>query len=446
MITIKQLQQQLPHHLQNALASWNIKDTLDFPLALNVKMPTEHALDNAHLSFRFFDFNCINQGIIEVESKQSSNTDSQHFCLTIDKLNIKGLYAIDAKQAPIIDFDVGGNLMPFDTDANQLNEDNTTETQASFTPPQQMSFIIQARVQRVKLNSTENGRKLLAKFDEHNDVYNEMYKTNPTVIRFWKEGGIVAQMCKFTSDAVANNTEVNPSEETQTFGEGDNKTSYNAHAFLQATTLMSACLFHPDNDSGKYAKAGNAVHDMIKWMATTNNQQTQTTAMKPVNIYQAVETYEGSLSLTTTAEAYNMFSQGEGNGDEAMTIAKENGWKVYNEHERKVIKYVTTESQIKEEKLPACLWQGDCEAILSDIIIKFTVAKNNQQISIEQIESRAFDFSVDDKKWQGEAANIARERFAQLHFIRNLIQQQLSKGIEQVVTDSLNQLADNKEQ
>ena len=135
----------IPTRLSQSLALGGIKDTPAFPLALNVTMPKEHALDHANLNFRFYDFSCSSQGDIRTEEVSSNHEGYRKLHITLDQVDVKGRYAIEAVQTPVVDLDVGGTLMPFNSEFNRPKPAGADEGTGIFNDQQKTEYLDQAR-------------------------------------------------------------------------------------------------------------------------------------------------------------------------------------------------------------------------------------------------------------------------------------------------------------
>ncbi|MCY4045400.1 MAG: hypothetical protein OXE99_09990 [Cellvibrionales bacterium] len=436
--------------IKQALDSLAIEDTPNFPLALNVNLPDDHVLDHGNVSFRFKDFRLTNEGQVSIHAKASKHSGYQSIKLCIDRMQLTGCYAIDALQTDAVDLDLGGTLMPFDSEFNRpFNRPRpagTDEGTGFFSDDQKTEYLDQAREQRTRLMDTANGQQIMGVYDEHEEVYTEMFQSSAAVRATWQQGNVTADMASHTSDAIKADTAINPAPEDKMFGEGFYQMGYNNNALIQQVTLATACMaaakkasdlpVDADLPDNKYSKAALAASQFKQTVATTGNTEDQTQSMTSSEVFTTVDTHSGDVPQMTLAELNNMQSQSKGTGGSAAAMeAEQKGWIVLSEVERAQMRDIMTRCYAEfceyDAREPQLLWQGDCSASLSGIEVNVQFSEASGDFAIESVILPVFDFELDDAHWQGEAADIARSRLAQVHFVRSLIHEKIVSALKE---------------
>ncbi|WP_263081080.1 hypothetical protein [Endozoicomonas sp. Mp262] len=441
----------IPTQLKKTLETRGIKDTPAFPLALNVTMPEDYGVDHANLTFRFFNLACSCPGAVRAVEEKADNPSYKKLTLSLEQVQIAGQYAIEAVEAPKVDLDLGGTLMPYDSVFNKPRPAGADQGSGIFNDQQKNEYLDQAREQRTRLMDTPNGQKLMGVYDGHEEVYTEMFQNSNAVRTTWQQGNVTADMASHTSDAIKNDTTVNPPPEDKMFGEGFYQMGYNNNALVQQVTLATACMAAakktdnlaadadlPDN---KYSQAALAASQFKQLVADTGNTQDQTKAMTSSEVYTTVDSHSGDVPKMTLAELNNMQSQSKGSGGGAAAVAeaRENGWYILSEQERSQMRTIMDRCYAEfceyDERKPQPLWQGACSASIPGVEVSVLIGKASNEVIVEAVELPVFDFELDDSGWEGEAGAIARERLSQIHFVRSLIHEQVTKCLELATLD-----------
>ena len=238
------------------------------------------------------------------------------------------------------------------------------------------------------------------------------------------------------------------------FGEGFFQMGYNNNALIQQVTLATACMaaakkadnLPSDSDlpDNKYSQAALAASQFKQTVATTGNTQDDTKSMTSSEVYNTVETHSGDVPQMTLDELNNMQSQAKGSGGGAAAReAEQNGWHILSEQERTQIRSIMDRCYAEfceyDERLPVSVWEGGCHTSILGVQISVLISENSSEIVVEQVELPVFDFELDDAHWQGEAADIARDRLSQIHFVRSLLHEQISKSLEQATLEAIRQ-------
>jgi hypothetical protein len=432
--------------LKAELVSSGIKDTPAFPLALNVKMPEAHELDNANLTFRFFDFSCSSSGDIQVSLFESEHSGYRKMKICIEHLDILGRYAIEAMEVPVIDLDLGGTLMPFNSEFNRPRPAGANEGTGVFNEEQKAEYLDNAREQRTRLMDVSNGQQLMGVYDAHEEVFTEMFQTSNAVRRTWQEGNITAEMASHTSKAIKQDSTINPPPQEKKFGRGFKKLGYNNNSFRQQLSLATACMAKAKqteglpNDAGmpenKYSQAALAAANFKQVVSDTGNAADSTTPKTASQVYADVENHSGNVPQMTLEQLNNMQSQSmkPGGGAAAVAEAEEKGWYILSEAERTQMRSMMdccyAEFCAFDERKPLPLWEGTCSTSICGTEISVLLSESTSEVIVEQIELPVFDFELDDSQWQGKAAEVARERLSQIHFVCSLLHTQISNFLE----------------
>lgn len=447
------IENELPDLLKKEISNIDIKDTPSFPLALNVPMPEDHELDNADLSFRFHGFSCTNRGKISLSRVETDGKIGFRVCL--DHIRVNGQYTVDAKYAPVINLDTGGTLMPYDSEFNRPRPAGAEEGTGYFDQARKDEFLYQARENRERLMDTENGRAMMSVYNEHKDTYTEIFETSNNVRKTWQQGNTTAEMASHTSEAIkkANETKmsINPPPEEKKFGEGFYKMGYNNNAFVQQVTIASACIAKakqvvgravgdeaPDN---KYSRAAMAVLDFKQAIGDqTGNTQEKTKPMTGTNVFDTVRSAKDSMPKMTLHQLNNIHSQAGGKG---VDEARENGLYILTESERRLMNIIMVRCYADfcelDDIVPVQLWQGVCEADILGAEISIIPAGEAFHVTVDL---PVFDFEINDSQWQGKTAEIVRERFHHMYFIRSLMHERISGSIKSAVINAMNRIRD----
>jgi hypothetical protein len=428
--------------------TFKIKDTVEYPLAFNIEMPPNYHFDNGNISFRFVDFVCsVIQDVDLVDSECFESGNQVNIGLQLHQLTIKGKYIISAMQAPKIGMDVGGNMRDFDEDDSPLMEAGADEGNTEkFSPEEQKAFLENARAQRTRLMDTPNGRALMEQYDEHDEIYNEVFIRSEAMRRSWQRNGAVAEMAKDTHVALIENGVINPPESVKKYG----KKSYNTNAFLQQVALVRSTyelgkkkdpqgLLRADS---KYAKAAMAALDFEKHVKNSGNAETKVKPFTKELTFQHINGANGLISETTVDELENLMSQSNGEGGAEEAAAK--NWVVLTSLQRQAMRewnLINLAQEAREQTQTRCeLWMGDCIAVIKNtsLNIQLLIDEHGQVTILKtDVNLPAFEFDIDDAAWTGEAGNIVRERLAQLYFVKSLVAQQVEQGIQDIFNRSV---------
>jgi len=440
--------------LHEALASADhplrLKDTPDFPLAFNVPMPDWFQFPNGNVSARFEQFAVTGFDTPELDSAASQQSDGRlRLALRWDEMQVTGRYSIGAKEAPVVTMDTAGNLLDFDEDIGT----GGAESEDPIPEDTKGKMIGQAREERERLRDTPNGQKLIGQYQEHNEVYNEVFLspvTGPQARRIWREDGATKEMSLDTQKALSaderDRTPVNPKKEARTYGEKN--VSYNENAFRQQLMMVTnslladpnANLLEPPDPDSKYTKASLAAMTFSKAVDETGNSKTQVTEMTGEQVHQSVAVAK-EPPPSSTDELANMMAQGMRDGGEEAEIASSNNWRILDEEDRLWVRQLIYAAQknraMSETAVLTQLWSGDCGAQFSgaEATIELVFEGGRWKIDSINVILPAFEFDLDDSHWSGEAAEVVRERLAEMSFVRSLLHERIRVGLADLLKE-----------
>lgn len=442
--------------LRNERHTLRIKDTAEYPLAFNVEMPEGHPYRNANISFRFDHFIGSGMSNTRIDKDRSFvDGDGIRICLEWKEIKIKAKYAINVREAPLIDLDTAGTLLAFNDQRDLLLTAGADAGNApGLQPEEQQAFLDNARKQRTRLMDTPNGQQLMGIYNEHNEVYNEVFVNSEAARTTWQADGATAEMAKDTHAAVQNNGVVNSGSRTYAGG-----VSYNSNAFVQQLNIcVNTANADPDfnpwdpnakpDPNSKYIKASLAALSFGKAVNTTGNDDKKVTPLKAEDVYTHVNNFAQPAPKTDIGELQNILSQGNNpaGGDEAA----EKGWMILDEEQRKMVRrwiHMGIRQKANAKSSPSSpLWEGDCTAFIrnSSVMIDLAYQPGNAKADLKSTrpDLPVFEFEIDDAAWTGTAATIVRERLGRLYFIKSLIASQVAAGIRTIaalaVADAFN--------
>jgi len=424
----------------------DLDDTPAYPLARTVQMPTGYGYETGAFSFRMADLQLHGASHLK-ECASESGADRVRINLTLTDLCLRGRYSVEVKPDPIIDLDTAGNLMDLPPEACRPGMGGADSVPGTLDP-QKEEWLNQARVEREKLRATDNGQKLLALHQEHNETYDEVFRTNAALVPLWRAGGATKEMAGDTHGAVQADAVVNSANKIYT---GD--VTYNSNAFTQQLNVASACLWtDPDFNpmtgppaESKYVAASKAALSFGKGVGTTTNNTKDTVQeLKPSEVHTTVENHDGTLPEVTDDEAAQVAMEaGPGGADADIHL----GWVVIDEADRKRLRhlYEATMKQKAEDNsiVGTPLFEGRCEARIDaveacvELILKEREEGNRVSAVSARVQLPAFELDIDDSAWIGEAGTIARHRLEQMYFIRSLLHGSIVASLQQALLHSV---------
>lgn len=441
-----------PNFLGNFLPeSITPMDTSAYPLARTVQMPQGHKYPSGLLRFSFRDIHCT--GMKKLRTNMNDyriNGRKIHMKLTLDALDIKGSYSLDAQNDPEISMDTAGNLMDTSGRTHIPLPAGADPAESTFSDEQQAAYLDQAREQRAILMNTPNGPELMSLYNEHNEQYNQAFLTNAQLRDVWKADGTTAQMAADTSNALKTGGVINSKDKKYA-----NNLSYNANAFKQQLNIAVATVMldenfdpygsDPPNPNTPSYKAAMATVNFKKAVNTTGNHDANTVEMTSDQVYSSVKNHTGGMPTSSNDELNRLIMQGiqPAGNDEGTEVSGQ----VIDEEDRRRIRLIIESSLRNRMELAGRqfdpLWQGGCNALIrgTEVLVELAVKTGTDRVEFEvtdlRIELPAFDMHIDDSQWSGPAGEIARKRLSRAHFIRSLIHHQLVDKLEKTFSSSI---------
>ncbi len=421
----------------------SLKDSPAYPLARSVGMPEDWGYPTASLAFRFFDMRLGGFENVKVDGSSSHFSKNRiKFDLLLEKFYLKGHYAVEAKPDPIPVIDTAGNMS--DIPANSLRpRAGGNDSLPDGIDPQKEQWLDQAREQRDRLSSTENGQKLMGLYNEHNETYDEVFKTYPALASAWQAQGATKEMAADTSDAVQKDSVLNQTARTYSGG-----VTYNGNAFAQQLNVAVACLFaDPDFDprtgpptDSKYVQASKAALSFGKGVGTaTNNTKDKTKEIKPSEVHSVVDTHKAELPAVSNTEIAKIIGSSDLSPG-GKTEGSESDWFALDEEDRtriRKLKNAILKQKAETSDLKGlALFVGEFESWIRGASVQIEIeygddSKEWRKKSV-RLSVPAFQFEIDDSSWTGEAGNIARERLENMYFIRSLLYDSLFGRLESI--------------
>lgn len=432
--------------LQQEQNSLQLKDTPFYPLAFHAEMPQHVEYENGHLSFRFRDLAVhalsdlsLNAGACRHKANELT------IAMRLTGAALKGRYEINTKYAGRITLDTGGNM-------RELDESFAREAGASdngvppLTQAEIDAMVTQARDQREPIQGTVHGPTLMSTYNEHSESYNTAFVTSAELRELWAEGGVTTQMSRDTHEALKSNQVVN--DPNKKYANGD---TYNLNAGgqqLNVAIALTSMAEQARNDGNPALEKqyNDAAMAAINFNETVNQtgDGTQPASMTGSQVYATLNNTTLSMVRLSVQEFKNRLDQAndeeskEGGADVA---AMQNGWKILSGNERKMIRermfrFRKELAAIKDVQ-PQLLWAGDCHAELKGMEAMITVKYDKRtaawKVNNSHVTLPAFYLEVDDAAWSGKAAGIVRERLANMHFVKSLLQTKIQSGIQSIL-------------
>jgi hypothetical protein len=444
----KSLETKLSAGLKQEHNSIRLNDTPFYPLAFHAEMPENVEFENGHLSFRFRDFslNALNNAALNT-SACSNNGNELTIAMRLNDADLKGRYEINTKYAGKITLDTGGNM-------RELNEAFAHEAGSADNGVQPMSqpeidaMVTQARSQRDPIQGTVHGPNLMSAYNEHSESYNTAFVTSANLRTLWAAGGATTQMSRDTNDALNNSTVVNSPDKLYANG-----LTYNYNAASQqsnvaiALRIMAIQAKREGNTAleTKYNDAAKAAASFNETVNQTGSDGTQPAHLNGPQVYDKLNDTTMSMIQLSDEQFNNMIDQATDEdskeGGAAAAAAVQNGWRILNGDERKMIRekmfLFQEELTVIKDIQPELLWAGDCHADLKELEATITLTYNKDtaawNVKESQVTLPGFYIEIDDKNWKGKTADIVRERLANMHFVKSLLQNKIQSGIQSIL-------------
>lgn len=433
--------------LQQEQNSFQLKDTPFYPLAFHAEMPRHVEFENGHLSFRFRDFAMNALSTLSLNTGACSYKSNElTIAMRLTDAALRGRYEINTKYASRITLDTGGNMRDLDEtfshEAGAADNGVQPLTQAEID-----AMVTQARDQREPIQGTVHGPTLMSTYNEHSESYNTAFVTSANLRTLWAAGGVTTQMSRDTHDALNNNTVVNSPDKQYANG-----FTYNYNAASQqvnvafALTIMANQATRDGNTAlaAKYKDAAKAAASFNETVNQTGADGKQPAHLTGGQVYDKLNDTTMAMIHLSDEQFNNMIDQANDDDSKeggAAAVAIENGWRVLSGDERKMIR---ERMFLFQEELTAIkgiqselLWAGDCHASLNGTEATITLTRNKRtaawQIKETQVTLPGFFIEVDDAGWHGNTAAIVRERLANMHFVKSLLQTKIQSGIQSIL-------------
>ena len=442
----KSLESRLSAGLKQEQNSFQLKDTPFYPLAFHAEMPENVEFDNGHLSFRFRDFAVSALNNVSLNTPVCRYNGSElTIAMRLNDAALRARYEINTKYAGSITIDTGGNMR--DLDGNFAREGGASDNGVQpLTQAEIDAMVTQARDQRDPIQGTHHGPTLMSTYNEHNEAYNTAFVTSSNLRNLWSAGGATTQMSRDTHGSLNNNTVINDPQKLYA-----NNFTYNYNAFMQQTNVAIALVVmanqakkdgNPDLEA-KYRAAAKASASFKDTVSATGDG-TQPANMTGGQVYDQLNDTTMNIVQLSDEQFNNMIDQAtdEDSKDGGADVAAiENGWKILSGDERKMIRermflFQEELTAIKEIQ-PELLWAGDCHAELKGMEAMITLTYNKRTaawtVNNSQVTLPGFYLEVDDAGWSGKTADIVRDRLANMHFVKSLLQSKIQSGIQSIV-------------
>ena len=421
-----------------------LEDTPAYPLARTVGMPEGHGYETGAVSFRLKRLRLGGMSrLLEGAHAEQAEGGRVRLKFALERLVLRGRYALEVKPDPIMTLDTGGNLLDLPPEALRPSAAGAEADSDAPLDPQKEEWLDQARDQRTRLSETDNGQKLLGLYNVHNEVYDEAFKSNPALPELWRAGGATRDMAGDTSEAVKADGVVNDAGKTYQSDTGP--VSYNANAFTQQLNVAAGCMFtDPDFDptvgppkGSKYAAAAKAALSFGKGVkTTTSNDKDNVNEMKPSEVHSTVEQHEGDLPPTGDREVTRIATEIGPGGAEADGDL---GWTVVDEEDRRRLQrlYQTTmKYRAESADVPGRpMYVGLCRARIEgvEVTVELDLEETDEgrraRLVSAELQMPAFELDIDDSRWGGEVGRVARRRLERMYFIRSLLHDSITERL-----------------
>jgi hypothetical protein len=428
-----------------------IEDGPAYPLARMVEMPEDYPCRHGALAIRFTGLEIGGFEHVRVRTAcVADRSGERRFALLWPALELGGRYALEAKPESVIEIDHGGDLMTLPPEARRPGYGGDGQDELPPLDPEQESWLEQARGHREKLGATENGPRLLSLYNEHDETYDEAFRTHPSLGFVWQANGATRAMAADTSAALAGEQNVNEPDKVY----GDDEVTYNSNALSQQLAVAVGCVMTDPGyvrgkgaPPGKYAEAAKAALAFGATVAErTGNTKANVVPMNPTDIYGTVESHQGDLAPVSHEDLAALETGPGRGGDEGEARI---GALVIDEEDRARLRQLGDAIMRHRAEHAgfdgAPVFEGRCTAILADARAEIAIARGPGGAALARLVSFAlppFSLDIDDQAWTGEVAAVARERLHSMFFIRTMLHGALADALASGARAALAQLAD----
>ncbi|MFF3570885.1 hypothetical protein [Nocardia jiangxiensis] len=394
------------------------------PLARTVEMPAHIGYPSGALSLRFTE--------VTVEPTREPDavavSDGDRTVVGLPPLLVRARYAIDATPDRVATVDGGGDL--------SLLPESATAPRSGAETEAHPEWLDNARDQRMRLAQTENGCSLLNVYDQHTDVFAELFDPNLGTFSddIWTKHGGTAAMAADTHNAVTNGQDaINDPAKSYQLHTGD-MASYNVNAFTRQVAAASYTLYlDPDYDpydypdrqpQPKYQEASQATWDFANAVKDNgNDDKDATNPMTRDEVYQAVIDHPGPS--TASAFPRERFAA-------VLSPFADDVWAGWDDDERDLIREFHRQARAGREALraataPTPLFEGAGSGGVTGAAVVIDAA------GAVHVEFPDFDLALDDSGWTGAAADIARDRLNAAGFLAGLVRDAVAERLRGAV-------------
>ncbi len=404
-------------------ATLDVPDTAPFPLARTVAMPEDFGCATGAISFHLTDLVLRATGVVRSGDHE-----------TVCDLELTGRHHITAVPDPVCEVDHGGNLDFLPAQALQPTEGGEDPAETYTPDPRAPQWEKAARAERERLKKTANGNKLLAEYDKHNEIYDELFRQED-VIDQWR-GQTTRDMCADTHHAVDKNTVINGKKYPD---ENDEDRSYNVHAFARQVMLATELDVLRQKKSTKkeqerYHEAGRAMVHFGGRVKGTGNTDKKVTEMTREGVYAVVAKPPPEVvdvPPPTAADMAQYSYQEPGEGGAGASLAP--GPYTLSEEERALVRRVHLRAMRRAAAQPdttgRCLFSGAVSARIPGVRL---VAEHG---AAPRVELPVFDLDLEDSDWTGSAGDVARDRLRRTQFPQRLLHDAVRARLRRAVLE-----------
>ncbi|MFE4971320.1 hypothetical protein ACFRAR_04290 [Kitasatospora sp. NPDC056651] len=417
-----------------------LPDSPGYPLASTVSLPEGHPFAPAGtLSLRLGDLSVTAEGEPGEATVEDLGGGRSRVTYPLAPLALTGRYSLDVRPDPGTGLDSAGDLAPLSTRPASPGLPKPLPAPDDIKEER----LDTARAEREKLlESGENGYHLVAAFYEHNEAYADVFDSG-RVDDVWKSNGGTDAMAADTHDAVRSDQgKVNDSAKTYANPDpSPKKVSYNENAITQQLTMQEALvhmaerLEEHDPKKAQYQAAAAAAGDFgTRVKADTGNDRT---TVNPLTAPQVRDAVKKAANAGRAAAPFDPapFTDPDGFLERIAVEGPSACPPGLTEADLRDIQRARNAClQADAAAEPASgqpLHQGTCRARIEGATITLeTIARGGARtVDWLTVQAPQPDLELDDRDWQGEAGDTARERLTGMHFIRTLLRDALAERV-----------------
>jgi hypothetical protein len=406
-----------------------VPDAPSVPLARTVAMPEGLDFSTGTLHFR----------VTDLQISPTGPPETADGTVSLPPLDVTAGYVIEATRDDIAEYDGGGDLSALPASATAPNGGYVPTTQ------EREEWVELATTHRTRLrqlrdnDNNENARQLLAAYDEHKEVYADLFDPNKTgfVKEVWRPSqgaDTTAKMSKDTHGAVSQeNAVINPNESERTYTsstgveKGYNYNAFDRHGGVLAhipeldEDYMSG---KTDEPAQKYQDAMNAAgHFKDNVTAHTSNTSSKTTSLTAQQVYDKVN----DTTVKPVGPSRDWVTA-------VLNPFADDVWEGWDDDERDLIRghrrtALRTRAARVANAAPTALFTGTCTARVTDVVVS-TGPTGRVQVTVPSMR-----LEIDDSGWPGAAGEVARERLGNSAFFADLVRDAIRERLRQAAAD-----------